>query len=116
MGSHRTCVWRGRFNVEQTSVQVDVKVATGLMADINFLTGIAVAAGQFRQLDGDTGDRDDHVIPADGALITQAEDIVQVEARIQFAIRSAAAGGGFGKADVLFRQKARQHRVGVIEC
>ncbi len=41
--------------------------------------------------------------------------MVQVEARVQFAISNAPAGGRTGEADIVFGQKASQHRVGLIK-
>ena len=43
------------------------------------------------------------------ALVSQAENVVQVEPRIQLAIGCSGAGGSLGEADVVFGQKLTQH-------
>ncbi len=82
-----------------------MKVAVGLLTDFDLFASITTLVGQRRELDFDARDRGDDVVFRDGAFITEAEDVVEIEPGIQLAPGSAGAGGRFCEAYVVISNK-----------
>ena len=89
------------FDREEPAWEVHAKAPVVLLTNFDLLAGIATAVRQRRKWEGNSRNRRDNVIVADGALVAQAEDVIQIQAPVELAIGQTGWAGGFSKLPVV---------------